>query len=63
MHTAEEDEQMSRLARLAEISYTQHEFIKMTEVKTVINDALQKLIDKLGERDKAMNAQKSMLRG
>ncbi len=47
---------------LKEISYTQHEFVKMSEVTRLINEAMQSVMTKIYDKDKVTQANKIQIR-
>jgi hypothetical protein len=48
------DQQICRDTNMKIMHYTKHEFIKTNEVKYMINEAFQSLVDKMKERDKVI---------
>lgn len=44
------------------MNYTQHEFVKMNEVGSLITEAIQGVMDKLKDKDKMLTAHKSLIR-
>lgn len=62
LRSPEEDLILNKDLALKEISYTQHEFIKMNEVTRLINEAMQNMLAKIYEKDKITQANKIQIR-
>ena len=48
--------------QLKQMNYVNHEFVKMNEVGDLVTQAVQGVIDKLKDKDKMLNAHKSLIR-
>lgn len=62
MRSPEEDLALNKDLASKEISYTKHEYVKMTEVTRLINDAVQDVLNKIYDKDKTTQANKVQIR-
>jgi hypothetical protein len=46
---------VNQQARIAEMKYSQHEFVKMNEVSRLIHEALEQVFDRFQKKDKLLN--------
>ena len=56
------DELLSRDIHLKELEFSEHEFIKTVDVGSMIQDALNQMMDKLNQRDKTIVGNKNAIR-
>jgi len=62
LRSAEEDLILNKDLALKEISFTQHKFVKMSEVTRLITEAMQSVMAKIHEKDKITQANKIQIR-
>jgi hypothetical protein len=48
--------------QLKAMNYVNHEFIKMNEVGDIVTQAMQSVMDKLKDKDKMLQAHKTLIR-
>lgn len=47
---------------MKQLSFSQHEYVKINEVGLLINEAVQGVVDKMHQHDKITQANKSQIR-